>query len=477
MNQRSRAGTETGYAVKTRQNAAPFASSADVFAWLERFIVPPQGQAALRPERMRALADAAGCPERSAPSVHVAGTKGKGSVTGMASSILSAAGYRAARYVSPHVTEYRERITVDGAFFSEAVYAAAGNELRAAAEAVSARANPARRLFQGEPPSFFELLTLYFFLCAREGGCNALAVETGMGGRLDPTNIVEPLAAAITGIELEHTEFLGGTIAAIAAEKAGIIKAGKPVVIAEQPGDALAVFRAAAAEKGAPLCYLPDAAAVENLRLSRNGTDFTLRYTDGSSFGRASAPPLALFITIPGEIQALNAALAVLAVRKAFPEVGDEAVRRGLAAFRIPARFERVSDDPPVIVDGAHTEASAGWCARTFAALYGEGGILLFGCAAGKNAGAMARTLLGHFSRIVITAPGSGTASRPERVREAFEQARREAGGRPPQIEFVPDTAPAIRRALDAGRAAGLPVLGTGSFYLAAEIRKLGKEA
>jgi dihydrofolate synthase/folylpolyglutamate synthase len=446
----------------------PFTSSAEVFRWLSRFIDLERGQnvKSFRLERMELLAAAAGHPEGSAPAIHVAGSKGKGSVTGMISAILSAAGFETARYCSPHVREYRERITLGGRFFDESIYAGAGNELRGIAERVSAE--PEYRLFNGkyggEAPTFFELLTLYFFLCARLARCGVMAVETGMGGRLDPTNVVDPLASVITSIELEHTEYLGNTLAAVAGEKAGIVKPGKPLILAEQAPEALAVFKKAAAEKEAPLWYFPETAAIKNLKVSGEGTGFTLILEN--------AAPLDLSLAIPGEVQARNAGLAVLTLRRTFPAVDDETVRRGLRDFTLPARFEKIRENPPVIIDGAHTPVSIALCTATFTGIYGEGGMLLFGCAAGKDARGMAEILVPHFSEIVITTPGNFKPGDPEGVYRVFKAAARDG-----KVILLPHTGEAVAHTLDSSRRRKLPVLGAGSFYLAAEIRKFaGKE-
>ncbi|MDR0760472.1 MAG: tetrahydrofolate synthase, partial [Treponema sp.] len=187
-----------------------FSSSADVFAWLSGFINLERGQSSksFRLERMEFLSGMAGHPEKSAPVIHVAGSKGKGSVTGMIAAMLEQWGKKTARYTSPHVSEYRERIALDGGFFEESCYIAAGEELRELLRAVPERGEKAAALFNpafphGEEPSFFELLTLYIFLCARRARCDVMVVETGMGGRLDATNIVDPLVSVITSIELE----------------------------------------------------------------------------------------------------------------------------------------------------------------------------------------------------------------------------------------------------------------------------------
>jgi dihydrofolate synthase/folylpolyglutamate synthase len=460
-----------------------FFSSGDVFSWLSRFINLERGQTpkSFKLERMETLAALAGHPEGCAPAIHIAGSKGKGSVTGMISAILEARGLRTARYMSPHVKEYRERITGGAEFFDEPVYIEAGHELRDITETLLDRAETEFRIFhpghaEGEGPTFFELLTLYFFLCARKARCDVMVIETGMGGRLDPTNVVDPLVSVITPIELEHTEYLGNTIAAIAGEKAGIIKPGKPLVLAEQNGEALAVFREAAAAKKAPLVYFPEAAEIQGLSIRREGTAFSLGFKKPGLF----PAPLKLSLPIPGEIQAKNAGLAALAIKTAFPAAGEAAVRGGLENFRLPARFERVLDDPPLIIDGAHTPKSIELTVQTFVSLYGEGGILIFGCVAGKNAEDMARRLLPHFSRIIITTPGTFKASDPDAlyrifVREAPGPGRPDAPAGPggdPALVCIKDTGEALQYALDAGRNQGLPVLGTGSFYLAAEIRQ-----
>jgi dihydrofolate synthase/folylpolyglutamate synthase len=224
--------------------------------------------------------------------------------------------------------------------------------------------------------------------------------------------------------------------------------------------------------------YFPETVALSNLRIHAGGTGFTLSFkTGGSGAGREWFPgPLDLSIPVPGAIQAENAGLAVLALKTAFPQIGASAVRRGLEQLRIPARFETLARDPPVIIDGAHTPESAARCAETFCALYGSGGVLVFGCAADKNAAAMAEALLPCFSRIIITTPGTFKASDPEKIYAAFTAllAAREPPARQAvqdKVSLVRETAEAVRQALALGREKGLPVLGAGSFYLAAEIR------
>jgi len=442
-----------------------FSSSGEIFSWLLEFANFERGHSiakSYRLDRTEILAGLAGNPEKCAPSIHMAGSKGKGSVTAMISSILEAQGLRVARYMSPHVSDSRERVSLGNAFFDDSVYCAAGDELREIVE-VKLPASKAR-LFdptcaEGEGPTYFELLTLFYFLCARSGRCDALVVETGMGGRLDCTNIVDPLVSVITLIELEHTAWLGNTIAEIAGEKAGIIKPGKPVLVARQRTEALEVFRDRANAKNSSFLYFPEIASIENIRLHTGGTDFTL------ALSGANNQKLDLSIPTPGAVQAENAGLAVKAVKIAFPEIADGVIARGLAQAKIPARFEKVVDDPPFILDGAHTPESVSLCAQTFCSLYGMGGLLLFSCALDKNVKAMAQMLLPFFSRIIITTPGAFKASAPDEIYKAFCE-----GGADKTV-LVPDVVEAARLALSQSREKGLPALCAGSFYLAAEAR------
>jgi dihydrofolate synthase / folylpolyglutamate synthase len=446
-------------------NKKTFSSSSEVFSWLSKFINLERGQTpkSFRIDRMEFLTQLAGNPHKLMPSIHIAGSKGKGSVTGMSAAMLTAAGYRAARYMSPHVIDIRERICLNNSYFGEEVYRGAGDELRDITERLPPAANP---LFDpstadGCEPTYFELLTLFFFLCAKHGNCNVMTVETGMGGRLDSTNVLDPLLSVITLIELEHTGFLGDTIAKIAAEKAGIIKHGKPLVLAKQREEALEVFKKTVNEKSSPLIYFPEAAEISNLKITAAGTEFTL-----SSKNRLFPAPLSLFIPVPGKVQAENAALAVAAVKTAFPQIGEDAVREGLKSLKIPARFEKIA--PDFIIDGAHTPESLALAIETFCLLYGEGGVLIFGCAADKDATAMAKAAHSHFAKIFITTPGTFKASNPPQVYEAFAaQAGRE------KTRLIADTGEAVTEAREFAAKNNLPVLGTGSFYLVSEIRKI----
>jgi len=473
-----------------------FTKSKDVFEWLSGFINLERGQKpkSFRIERMETLTELAEHPEKCAPSIHIAGSKGKGSVTSMLSAMLTAAGFRTARYMSPHVTDIRERICLGDAFFDEDVYCAAGDELRLIVEeklpAAIKSQSPTAALFDtsaqdGCEPTFWELLTLLFFLCARQAKCDVMVVETGMGGRLDSTNVLDPIVSVITLIELEHTNFLGSTITEIAGEKAGIIKPNKPLVLAKQCDEALQVFKNKTQEKNNPLFYYPEITKLSNINIATKGTEFSLSLlTPNSSLLTKNLQLLSnLSIPIPGKVQVENAALAITALlifnEKSFlkdtsrtqRDINESAIRRGLGNLKIPARFERISDEPPLIIDGAHTPESLAFCVETFCSLYGEGangtdcgGVLIFGCAEDKDAAAMAKIVHQRFSKIIITTPGNFKVSDPEKVYETFTEIAGEE-----KVSLVKDTHEAVKKA----QGYSLPILGAGSFYLVSEVRKI----
>ncbi|MCL2721189.1 MAG: bifunctional folylpolyglutamate synthase/dihydrofolate synthase [Treponema sp.] len=462
-----------------------FTSSKQVFEWLSGFINLERGQKpkSFNLDRMKILTELADNPEKCAPSIHIAGSKGKGSVTGMLAVMLTAAGFKVARYMSPHVTDIRERICLGDQFFDDDVYCSAGDELRGIAEGnlpqIFDSKNP-----DGSEPTFWELLTLLFFLCTRKSKCDVMVVETGMGGRLDSTNVLDPLVSVITLIELEHTSFLGDTIAKIAGEKAGIIKDGKPLILAKQNSEALEVFKNKAQEKNSPLYYFPEIAELTNVNITPHCTEFHLALSSSSlRVLSASVPPckpLLFSIPLPGKVQAENAALAITALKAAFPKIADETLRKGLANLKIPARFEKIAEQPLFIIDGAHTPESLALCIETFCSLYGKGGILLFGCAADKDEQTMAKIAHSFFSKIIITTPGNFKISNPQKVYEAFAAITGKE-----KTELILDTKEAVEKAILFAKTSHggtetrsedeseyLPIFGTGSFYLVSEIRK-----
>jgi dihydrofolate synthase / folylpolyglutamate synthase len=281
-------------------------------------------------ERVALALQRLGDPQRRFPSLHIAGTNGKGSVAAMLHAVLGAAGYRTGLYTSPHLVELTERVRVGGEEISRADVVALSAEIRAAAAG------------RGIDLTFFEFVTVIAFLHFARAAVDVAVVEVGLGGRLDATNVVDPLAAVITTIGLDHMQWLGETLAAIAAEKGGIIKPGRPVVLGRIDGEAKTVLRDLATERGGELIEAGrDYRTTGTLPLTFEG--FGWRFED-------------LSLGLRGSHQCDNAgvALAALAaVRGALP-VDEDAIRRGLAGVRWPGRLDVVGTAPLTILDGAH---------------------------------------------------------------------------------------------------------------------------
>ena len=280
-------------------------------------------------DRMRALAAGLGHPELAVPCIHVAGTNGKGSTAALLDAILHAAGWRTGLYTSPHLVKLGERVQVDRVALTEVEIMAYARELRPVAEAV-ARESP------DDHPSFFEFMTaMAFFQFARKR-CDLAIIEVGLGGRLDATNIVLPEVAVITSIALDHCDMLGDTLELIAAEKAGIIKPGRPVVIGRMPAVAEAVIRRIAAERNAPLHSVRDEFGddLENYPVTH----------------------------LEGGYQRWNAATATL-VARCLPDrwrLTPEVVAQGLREAHWPGRWERtVIGGRPLVLDASHNPEGA----------------------------------------------------------------------------------------------------------------------
>ncbi|MDR1786692.1 MAG: bifunctional folylpolyglutamate synthase/dihydrofolate synthase [Spirochaetaceae bacterium] len=413
-------------------------------------------------DTMSFLCERFGNPQGAFRSIHIAGSKGKGSVAAMIQGILAALGFKAGLYTSPHVSDFSERISLGNAPFAESVYRAAFRELAAGLGKITPADLPG-----GREITWFEGVTLYAFLTFRAARCEWAVLETGLGGRLDATNVASPEAAVITVIEREHTEFLGNTLAEIAGEKAGIIKGDTPVVLAAQEGEALGVFRERAAERRAPLLYAPDLCSWE---CSEGPLGAEIRLAS-PLFAR----PVSARLRMHGAFQGENAALAALAVKTALPQAGEDAIEQGLASAFLPARFQVIERPqgfphiPALVVDGAHTPRSVSHTINTFRAVFpGKGAALLFACAQDKEAEEIARVFsaqAGLFSPVTLTVPGAVKKADPDRLCAAFS-------GAGVSFTFDGDYGRAVTGALLRADEARSPLLVTGSFYLAGEVLK-----
>ena len=399
-----------------------------------------------RLDRMRALMEVLGNPQDCYRTIHVAGSKGKGSTASYIARGLQAAGFVTGLYMSPHVSDYRERFTVCGKDIDDSALVKAGNTLAAALEGFHFSDD-----WGENRPTTFELYTAFAFLLFKQTGCSWAVLETGLGGRLDATNIVMPEASVLTPIELEHTDILGDTIAKIATEKSKIIKPHKPSFSAVQVKDALDVFRAEATAMDSAFHYLGD----EALEI----TDSHISFRDGYSTD--------LNLAMPGLVMAQNCALAILVLRTLGlfrPGVSEKAMERNA----LPGRMEKVVWDRPLHLDGAHTQNSMNRLLETFRQMYpGRNGICIFGAVAGKNHEAMSKAVLGAFDHVVVCRPGTYKKSDPQALYDLMISMKR-----PDQkVVLIEDASQALAYCLEHTKP-GEPVLAAGSFYLAGVIKE-----
>ena len=416
-------------------------------------------------------------PQESAPCVHVAGSKGKGSVSRMVSSILTASGKKTGLYTSPHIKDFYERVSINGALMDKALYESCALELQEKVDALKNGELPSNRQI-----TWFELVTVYAFLCFRAAKTDANVFEVGLGGRLDATNIVRPKIAVINTIELEHTEFLGDTLEKIAAEKAGIIKENTPVLCAEPTSPGVrAAFEEAAKKKNASLYFADE--LLEGLDYSyekglqgqnASGRDASQDqyFMNVTMRSKIFTRPLKARLRLLGSVQAHNAFLAAAAVRLAFPEISEDTIERGLEAATLPARFQTIALGGGLLVlDGAHTVNSIAGTMETFAAIFGDDvrpKRLLFACAADKDVGHIAPLFKNAdgspvFEKITITKLNSAKQSDPQKAAAAFKEAGL-------NYQLQEDYLAAIKDTVEAAKKDGAILLATGSFYLAAEI-------
>ncbi len=401
-------------------------------------------------------------PENSFNSFHVAGSKGKGSVSRMISCILDKSSYRTGIYSSPHILDFRERIETPEGFFPEEVYEKAIREMVPRIESILPDQLPG-----GRSLTWFELVTLFGFLCFRQAKIDWCVFEVGMGGRLDSTNIITPKISCINIIELEHTEFLGDTLEKIAYEKAGIIKEGVPVLVAHQQSESVnEVFRKVASEKHAPIYFVDDLISSKSYRFNEMGLmEVTI---ESEKFSR----PLHTVMPMLGSMQLENACMAALAVKLAIPETDEKIIERGLSNAMLPGRFEilhsvrNYPDVETLILDGAHTVNSIKLTINTLKEVYPEKKVnLLFACAADKDVKDIAPLFKDPFNHIFLTKPGNVKQSDIEGAKKAFE----ECG-----LDFIyeEDFGKFIPRVLKQTSRDKAILLVTGSFYLVAEVKK-----
>ena len=411
--------------------------------------------------RIRRLSELLGNPQDAYKTVHVTGTNGKGSVSALTAAALSASGRRTGLFTSPHLVSYNERMQVNGAEISDEDFARMLSQTRKAAEQMMAEGE--------ESPTQFEVLTAAAFLYFAEKKVDYAVIEVGLGGLLDSTNIITPVASAITNVTLEHADMCGGTLEGVAEHKAGVIKDGVPVVTAAK-GMPLDVIRRTATEKHAPLYVLGEDFFVK--RISQTGTGKTLSL---------DAPALSISdwrygLSLAAPYQMENSAvaamlLAVLAQKDA--SISLNAAADSFARTTWPGRFERMDiGGQTVMVDGAHNPAGMKALREALDSTFPtEPRVFLLGILHDKAIDEMLDTLLRPEDIVVATQPDSERAEPAERLLEAVKKRVRQA-------EAEPDRSRALARAKQA--AEGKLLCCTGSLYLIGELRarlEAGKEA
>ncbi|MFN0012543.1 MAG: bifunctional folylpolyglutamate synthase/dihydrofolate synthase [Phycisphaerales bacterium] len=442
---------------------------------LERIAPTPATRDQYKLDRMVAILEALDNPQDSVRCIHVAGTKGKGSVCEMVAACLEASGYAVGLYTSPHLLDMRERVRINRKPVSESEFVALTKRVAKAAASVAPTMGEA---------TFFELLTAIGFLHFAEQAVDVAVIEVGLGGRLDCTNVITPEVAAIATIGLDHTQILGDKIEEIAAQKAGIFKPGVPALVIQQDAKVLNVFRQVAQEVGAPL------------QVVGNDIEFSYRFewasgggaearggrgagaggqcarvnltTERSNYEHVPVP-------LKGEHQALNCGLA-LAILDKLSERGfacpEAKVLRGLESVSLPGRFEMALQSPRLLLDVAHNPDSMRALMKTIGAcLQYDSLIVVFGCAADKDVNAMLRSLAAGADKVIFTrATGNARAMDPADLQQRYS----ELGGKMSQATAT------LREALDlAGRAVGRGdlICVAGSFYLVGETKRLLAEA
>jgi dihydrofolate synthase/folylpolyglutamate synthase len=394
-------------------------------------------------DRMFALMEELGNPQKKYPIIHVAGTKGKGSVAALCASALKAAGYKTGLYTSPHLWDYVERIQISGEPISH-------QQLIELVEKIKPAVAKIPKL------TTFEITTALGLLAFAENDVSAAVIEVGLGGRLDATNIVTPKVSVITSLSYDHMAVLGNTLAEIAGEKAGIIKEGIPVVSAPQVEEALEVLKRVAKEKNSPLILVGEDVKFERLTSSLDGQSLSIR-------DELRHLTINLQLPLLGSHQIENAAIAYAALKTSRIPISEEAIQQGFAQAKWPARFEVLHRTPPVVIDSAHNRDSARRLRETLDEYFPEVPVILIFCALeDKDISGMLEELKPRLECVVATQADHPRAPSPEWTAEQVKKAGI-------AVESVAPVSSALERALELAGNQKL-VLAAGSVAFAGEV-------
>jgi len=397
--------------------------------------------------RMRQLMELLGNPQQNYPTLHVAGTKGKGSTSAFMSSAIKEAGYQTGLYISPHLQDFCERIQVDGTPIDHGDLADLVDEIKPAVSRIPFITT-------------FELTTALAFLYFAKRKVDAAVIEVGLGGRLDATNIITPIVSLITSLSLDHMAVLGNTLALIAREKAGIIKPGVPVVSSPQKEEALQVLEEISMDRSSPFYLVGKDWQYSRGKTTLDGQDMFI--------WRNSGEKIKFHLKLLGGHQVQNAATAYVGLQlaaKSGLKITEENIRQGFSQTFWPARFEIVRKDPPVILDSAHNQDSARKLHETLNEYFpGKKIILIFGASEDKNVEAMFSEWKSSISRIITTHADHPRAIDPEDLAEL-------AGKLGIISEVVVPVQAALEKALNISNKTGEIVLSAGSMFVTAEVR------
>ncbi len=401
-----------------------------------------------------------GDPQRRSPSIHITGSKGKGSVATMSEAILRAHGRRTGLFTSPHLVSYRERMRVNGVPIPPEEVVRGLRRIEEVADRLERSGEIDRS------PTFFEITTALAFDWFRRENVDALVVEVGIGGRWDATNLLASRVGVVTTLELEHVKILGSTIAAIAGEKSGIFHAGMHGILGELPDEGRAVLDAVAGSLGVPLWHLGQEVVVRSRRWTRAHQEVQVAWP-----GRDSLP---VRLRLEGDFQPKNAALALAATYRFLerdtegPAWSATRVRSALARLKIPGRMEPVERDPPTYFDVAHTPESARAVARSLAEVLPlrdpAESVIVFGCLRDKPVREILDGLSPVARTIVLVPVRSERGVAPSELRAI-------ALGRFPKVVVAPSAIEGYRRARAATGGHGL-LLAIGSDYLIGELKR-----
>ena len=389
-------------------------------------------------DRMFALMESLGNPHHKYPIIHVAGTKGKGSVSALCAAGLQAAGYKVGLYTSPHLLDYCERIQINGEPISH-------EQLVELVEEIKPHVAKIEKL------TTFEITTALGFLAFAKYGCNAAVFEVGLGGRLDATNVVTPKVSVITSLSMDHMVVLGDTLAKIAGEKAGIIKEGVPVVSSPQKNEALEVLERVAKSKNSELTLVGKDIKYEFVELSLDGQKFIIH---NSSF----------IIPLLGSHQIENAVVAYTALKTSGIPIMDEQIQKGFSQVQWRARFEVARREPPVIFDSAHNQDSFAKLRETLETYFpGQQVYLIFGASEDKHIRDMFAEMKPKIKKVIITRADHPRALEVEKIQSLADEAGVES-------EPVVPVKNALARALELSSKDGSIVLSAGSMFVTAEV-------